>query len=120
MMLIEESSLNESIIFQTFNRNSEMMNTINLCIKNGLVFKIVFGLLLAILISFICLLFKIVKTDVKELHIKTLLNSDVINVQLNVNATNKEEKDKKIFEIYQKLQNEFEIDNIGFLPDKSN
>ena len=37
MMLIEESSLNESIIFQTFNRNSEMMNTINLCIKNGLV-----------------------------------------------------------------------------------
>lgn len=84
------------------------------CIKNGLVFKIVFGLLLAILISFICLLFKIVKTDVKELHIKTLLNSDVINVQLNVNATNKEEKDKKIFEIYQKLQNEFEIDNIGF------
>ena len=63
------------------------------CIKNGLVFKIVFGLLLAILISFICLLFKIVKTDVNELHIKTLLNSDVINVQLNVNATNKEEKD---------------------------
>lgn len=37
MMLIEESSLNESIIFQTFNRNSEMMNIINLCIKNGLV-----------------------------------------------------------------------------------
>lgn len=37
MKLIEESSLNDSVIFQTFNRNSEMMNTINLCIKNGLV-----------------------------------------------------------------------------------
>ena len=35
-MIMLESSLNDSVIFQTFNRNSEMMNIINLCIKNGL------------------------------------------------------------------------------------
>lgn len=36
-MIMLESSLNDSVIFQTFNRNSELMNVINLCIKNGLV-----------------------------------------------------------------------------------
>ena len=38
-MIMLESSLNDSVIFQTFNRNSEMMNIINLCIKNGLVLE---------------------------------------------------------------------------------
>lgn len=37
MMVINESSLNDSLIFRTFNRNSEMMNTINMCIKKGTV-----------------------------------------------------------------------------------
>lgn len=37
MRLIQESSLNDSVIFQTFNKQAEMMTTLNLCIKNGMI-----------------------------------------------------------------------------------